>query len=406
MGFFFLASIFGLFPRLTVPIGVGWKEVNAFDLAFIACIAFAVRKGAFRSFDRRLIAAGAAFVASTAPALWAHPSPEGVRSLISLGYSVTVLLAVAHLQVDALKVQVDRAILGPLLVAIGFAAVVFLTENMFGVTIANNQSPMLPAPIHRLGGFTGGNALILFIAIAAPLCRAPWLVLGGIVAPAIATFSRSLLGLGVALILNGRGLVAAQSPARRAIQVVAWLSVAVSLFIYAFAVIPVSASERATHLLSFSPGGYLTPHLAALRMIESSPLIGVGPAQFVEQFRDFTSEPERAWLPEANRRRCDPHSALLGLAAEQGLLSLAAFAWLLREIYRRLGGARDPQFRTAAVAGLTGLLAGGHFVDWLALKGLWFWIGLLVAASRASSASRPAAPRPETDGRGSGTGPG
>jgi len=386
-----LASIAGLFPDLRLPLSVGWKEVHVFDLTFGAAIAFAAWKGAFRRPDPGLIASAGVFLGALTLALWAHPSPEGLRSVVRLSYSVVVLLVVSHLRLNRLSLRVDRLILGPLLLAVGIAALVFMAENLLGWDIADNRSPMLPKDVHRLGGFTGGNALILFLALAAPFVRSPRTALFGILLPAFATLSRSLLGVGAAFLVRDLGDLGSGRPGDRAVRVAAGMGVAASLFIYFFAVIPISASERATHRLSLETGGYLTPHRGAIRMVLSSPLLGIGPSRFPSLFQQFTSEEERNLLPLANRRDCDPHSALLGLAAEGGLLALAAFAWLLVEIFRRLGEIADARFRAASRAGLIGLLLGGHFVDWLALKGLWLWIGFLMAARQTRTAPTAAA---------------
>jgi hypothetical protein len=385
MVFFLLASIAGLFPSLTVPIGLGWKEIHAFDLAFVACIAFAMRGAAIRSPDWRLIAAGFTSAGAMALALWAHPSPEGARIVLSVAYSVAVLLTVSHLRIDALRIRVDRTILWPLFLAIGVAGVTFLIENAFGVTISRNSPRSLPSGVHRLGGFTGANAIILFMCLAAPLVRKPALTLFAILLPAMATLSRSLLGVGVAVLVNRGARGTTKDPTRTGILAASWLAVALGLFAYGFAVVPVKASQRTPFRLSLDAGGYLTLHHAALRMLWSSPIVGVGPGQFVERYRTFTSREERARVYEEEVPGWAPHSALLGLAAEEGLIGLAGFGWLILEIYKRLRRTQDRELRDAAAAGLTGLLVGGYFVDWLTLKGLWLWIGLLVASSFATA---------------------
>lgn len=384
MALYFLASIAGLFPALTLPLVVGWKAIHVFDLLFVACLGLAAIRRAWHPPDGRLILAGATLVAAGGVALWVHPSPGGIRAVSAIAYSVVVLLAVSHARIDVLGVRLDRTILWPLFFAVGVGWVVLVAENLTGIAIGRNQSPMLPAGLHRLGGFTGGNTLILFLCLAAPLAHDPRLVLGGILPSAFATLSRSLLGVGVGLVLRERASKTTPPFLRRAVRFGSWSSVAISLFVYVFAVIPVTPSQRSLFHIALDAGGYLTPHLAALRMVASRPAVGVGPGRFAGEFRAFTSEEERERLPPQNRQRCDPHSAILGLAAEQGLLGLAAFAWLIYEIFVRLARIPDPQLRSAALAGLTGLLAGGHFVDWLALKGLWLWIGLMVA-SRSST---------------------
>jgi len=378
---FYLASLAGLFPGLTLPLAFGWKALSAFDLIFAAGLAVAAHRRAVRPADVRLLFAGAAAIAAGVVCLWINPSPRGPAAVASIAYSVVVLLAVAHLRIDQLQVRVDRAILGALALALALAWVVLLVENLTDIDVGRNRSPMLPAAVHRLGGFTGGNVLILFLALAAPLVRGPSWVLLVVLPSALATLSRSILGVGVGLALGERSPETTPRSLGRMVKAGAWSCIAVGVVFYLVAVIPVVRSER-TGRVSLEPGGYLTPHIAALRMLASSPLVGVGPSGFPERFVRFTSDEERRRLPPSNRPELAPHSAILGVAAEQGLLGLGALAWLLFEIFARLSRIEDPRLRTGAIAGLFGLLVAGHFVDWLTLKGLWLWIGLLVASRK------------------------
>lgn len=380
MALYFLASIAGLFPALTLPLAVGWKSIHVFDLLFAACIGLAAIKRAWHPPDWRLILAGGSLVAAGGIALWVHPSAEGARTVSAIAYSVVVLLSISHIRLDAIGVRVDRTILWPLLVAVGIAWAVFLVENLLGIAVGRNQSAALPSSVHRFGGLTGANALILFLCLGAPFTRAPWLIVSGILLPAFGTLSRSMLGVGIGMIMRDRSQRFAPGPTRRVILFGSWSCVVLSLFAYAFAAVPTDPSQRATLRMSFEAGGYLTTHQAALRMFARSPVLGVGPARFIEEFGNITSQDERSRLADNAPVRRDPHSAILGLAAEQGLLGLVSFGWLIGEIFVRLSRIPDPPLRSAAMAGLIGLLVGGHFVDWLALKGLWFWIGLMVAS--------------------------
>ena len=125
-------------------------------------------------------------------------------------------------------------------------------------------------------------------------------------------------------------------------------------------------------------------------MFWTAPLLGRGPGAFAGAFRDFTSEAEQELVGQGRVPYWDPHSAILGLAAEQGALGVASFSWLIFEIFRRLARHRDAIPRRQAVAALLGLLVGGHFVDWIPLKGLWLWIGLLLAGARDEREELPA----------------
>ena len=366
--------------------GVGFKQVHAFDLLFVACLAVAARRRAFHSPDWRLIIAAAALVLAGGVTFSVHPSPEGVRAMSRMAYSAVVLLAFSHLRIEVLGIRLERTVLGPLFIAVAIAWIVFLVENLSGIPVGHNESAALPSGVHRLGGLTGGNTLILFLCLAAPLVRPPWLLLIGIMLPGLAALSRSVLGVGTALVI--RGIPAgSRDRSQQAVWILAWFSVALGLFGYVFAVVPVDPSQRNGLRPSFEPGCYLTPHQAAVRMIRASPVVGVGPGRFVEEFQHFSLPVERQRLADRDVLRLAPHSALLGLGAEQGVLGLLGLAFLLYEIYRRLAQTSEAEARTAALAGLTGLLVGGHFVDWLTLKGLWMWIGLMVARSRRTSSS-------------------
>ena len=380
MALFFLASIAGLFPGLSLPFELGWKALHPFDLLFLACLALAALKRAFRPPDWELILAGAALVAASGLAWLFHPSPSGIRAVSTLAYSVGVLLAVSHVRLDVIGVRLERVILPPLLIAIGVAWTIFLFENLTGVSVGGNQSAALPKELHRLGGLTGANALILFLGLAAPLARSSGFALGGVLSSAFLTLSRSMMGVGVGLLLRERLLKSGPRAGHRSIEALSWLTVILGLFAYAFAVVPVETSQRTPFKVSLEPGGYLTLHQASLRMIAAHPVLGVGPGRFPREFRRVTTEAERVRIVEKDFPAWDPHSAILGLTAEQGFIGLAAFAWLFHVIFQRLRRIPELELRAGAIAGLAGLLVGGLFVDWIALKGLWLWIGLFVCS--------------------------
>lgn len=387
MALFFLASIAGLFPGLTLPMELGWKAVHPFDLIFVACLGLAASRRAFRAPDWPLILAGSGLVAAGGIALWIHPSTAGFRAVITLAYSLAVLLAVSHIDLEALDVRIDRTIVWPLLIAVGVAGVVFALENVLGLSIGPNNPRSLPAGLHRFGGLTGANALILFLGLGGPFVRASWLTTVAILLPAYATLSRGLLGVGIALLTRERWKV--KGSWGRVLLLGSLLGIALGLFAYAFALVPVKSAQRTSFNVSLEPGGYLTLHHAALRMLQSHPFVGVGPGQFVKEYRGFTSQAERDYVFEEDVPGWAPHSAVLGLAAEQGLPALAALGWLFHLIFRRLSRIPDPELRASAMAGLTGLLVGGHFVDWLTLKGLWLWIGLMVASRSSAQGNLP-----------------
>lgn len=60
-----------------------------------------------------------------------------------------------------------------------------------------------------------------------------------------------------------------------------------------------------------------------LRLIKDHPLLGVGMDNFSRRFPEYVTQPAAAWGPVT------PHNLWLTVAAEMGLVGLAAFAWLM-----------------------------------------------------------------------------
>jgi len=94
------------------------------------------------------------------------------------------------------------------------------------------------------------------------------------------------------------------------------------------------------------------------RMIEDHPLFGVGPERIHDEFPKYYSGPAIDYYGHL-------HNNFLQIAAERGLLSLAAFVWFLVELYRSLLrrlGDRDDDTRwvtLGSLAALTGFLVAG-----------------------------------------------
>jgi hypothetical protein len=384
----FLASLAALFPGLALPITYGWKSIRVFDVLFGILVWRAWRGGALNRLDSRLaLATGSFFIAGCA-ALWTAPTHLGTRSVLTTAYSLAVFLFAAHCRVDWSEIR--KIILGPLAIAIALAWAVFAIENGFAMDVAQNQSAALPSGLHRLGGFTGGNALILFICLGAGLIQSRPPVQAALLMSGYATLSRSMTGLGCAILLGSSGLRARSA---RGFQLVvaglAVFAIVAGVMAYLIALPPIPGDWSTRVLASWDAGlpagPYRVLHRAALLMFLDAPLLGHGPGRFIELFQVYTTPAEHELVAPGRPPSWDPHSAILGLAAEQGLVGLVSFAWLLLEVYRRLLKMADAENRRHALAAVIGLLVGGHFVDWFPLKGLWLWMGLLVAAARTQS---------------------
>lgn len=383
----FLASLAGLFPGFALPVVAGWKAVSFFDVAFAGLTLRALRHG-LAPLDRRLITSSTLFGVVGLLAFAASPTDYGIRGVVATGYSIVVLLVAAHLRIGPETVK--RAILTPLAIAIVLAWVIFAIENGLGIVVGDNVSTALPHGPHRLGGFTGGNALILFICLGAPLASQSWRGQMALLLSGYVTLSRALAGVGVATLLSPRN--GEKVGPRRLVGGLASIAIVASVLAYAFAIreVPQTSGTEGWITASLEPGTYRIFNTAALRMFWTAPLLGLGPGAFAGNFRNFTSEAEQELVGQGRVPYWDPHSAILGLAAEQGALGIASFSWLLFEIFRRLARHRNAIPRRQTVAALLGLLIGGHFVDWIPLKGLWLWIGLLLAGARDEREELPA----------------
>lgn len=386
-----LTSVAALFPAATLPVGLGWKLVSAFDVLFAAVVLDAARTKAFNSVDRRLLLAGGVFRSMAWLALARDYSPTGLRMACVTTYSVLVLLVIAHLRIDTR--QARRLILWAIAIAGSIAWLTVIAGVTLGWTFARNQSGALPAGLPRLGGFTGASVLVLFLAMAVPFARGSAIAQAAMLISGYATLARAMAGVGVATLLS-TSRDEGTSRSRLVVKLLAGLAIMAGLFAYAFAVTE-NPTTPTSFAAQFEAGPYRVLNVAALRMITDSPLLGHGLGTFKDRFRDYSTAAEQWQVGGRRPPVWAPHSAIFGLAAEQGLIALAAFVWLMVEIYRRLMQGEDADHRVRAMASLFGLLVGGLVVDWISLKGLWLWLGFLVASSRPALSSTA-----REDGRG------
>lgn len=220
-----------------------------------------------------------------------------------------------------------------------------------------------PTVLARITGFMGhwmtfsGEQLLIWCA-AVPAMVAlgrRWFVPLGVVGTALVlSFTRSVwlgaLGgfLAVALLLPRRMLIGVVLP-------VGLVAAAASGLIY--------------HRVSMSFGQNFSPDSSRLamaftgfRMIQDHPLFGVGPERIHTEFPLYYQGDDLA-----NFYYGHLHNNILQIAAERGLLCLAAFLWFIFEIYadlaRMLKTATDETRWTvlSALAALTGFLIAGFF---------------------------------------------
>ncbi|MBP6703542.1 MAG: hypothetical protein KA385_08540 [Vicinamibacteria bacterium] len=379
-----LTSVAALFPGATLSLDLGWKAVSVFDIFFALVLLNAALSGGFTRVDRRLLLAGGLFCSMAWLTLARAYTPAGLRIASATTYSVLVLLVIAHLRID--KAHTRRFILWASGIATSIAWLTVVAEMTLGLRFAGNHSGALPTELPRLGGFTGGSVLGLFLAMAAPFARQSALAQAAVLFSSYATLARSMAGVGVATLLSQDPQARERSRGAIMVRALSLVAITASVFAYTFAIAkdPTNPTAFASR---FEAGPYRVLNLAALRMIADAPSLGHGLHTFPDLFRAYTSPHEQRQVGGSRPPVWDPHSAVFGLAAEQGLLALTAFVWLMVVIYRRLADGEDPHHRRETVASLFGLLAAGLVVDWISLKGLWLWMGFLVASSRPALSS-------------------
>jgi hypothetical protein len=146
---------------------------------------------------------------------------------------------------------------------------------------------------------------------------------------------------------------------------------------------------------------YLSLHLrvlfkdAALRMIGAHPLFGVGPGRYALEFPAFASSELLQYYD-----RAAAHDNVLWIAAEFGLVGVAAFLWFLVEAAKRVWVRLREDPLDLPFLGLT-LALGAFVMTWVSWQPLevpvvayTFWVLLGVAASHADGGHK-APDRPE-----------
>lgn len=142
-----------------------------------------------------------------------------------------------------------------------------------------------------------------------------------------------------------------------------------------------AASETDNSLLSRA-----TENLTALRVFADHPILGVGPGQFPAYYRDYADEIGVS-VRAANR---EAHNLYLGIAAETGILGLAAFLGAVVATFVQLARARAAALvrrpdLAATAAGfmlaLVGYLASGIFLHLSYARYYWLILALAGAAA-------------------------
>src|SRR5947207_7946481 len=132
-------------------------------------------------------------------------------------------------------------------------------------------------------------------------------------------------------------------------------------------VVAIAASGLIYHRVSTSvPGnsGRIELLIGGVRMVRDHPLFGVGPERIKTEFPRYY---RRNKLAAANFYYGHLENIVMQLAAERGLLCLAAFLWFIFELYASFivmlkVAAGDTRWAiVSALAALTGFMVSGFF---------------------------------------------
>jgi O-antigen ligase len=402
----FLAAIAVDWPQLPL-------NMRAADIVFIAA-ALAVAGGArpwMRPRLQMLDAAIAVYLAGSVVSVIFSPDVRaGAVELIRQAYLVAIyaVVAIAVWQGLARTVATGLALSGGLLAAAGLAAAGIKILTGYGIT-AFTPVMMLPyiGETVRLRALTASEAMLACVlAVSVPFAlRHPVIaasrarVLGIAVlygAAAALTFSHSIAGIAVALVIAGWRDWLSRRPVRlaaaaAAILIVLAFNFAASISIRAIGTSPFrddtvfhyavdrGRTQIAGVNVEYQTMSYLRIKQVAWDAFLSRPLVGIG----LNRFHTVTEAAFGDGRLTAPYRTIDPHSTFVGRFAEAGIVGGVT----LFVLWLAIGGAVAQVLRStpdhshwiavAAAAAIAGTLINTMNADVMNFRFLWVVLGLV-----------------------------
>ena len=305
-----------------------------------------------------------AFMLTTVLALLMSPQPEVGMSAVRKFVLFTMGLLAANLVTSPWRARVS---LGALL-AVGACTAIYAL-GQFAVRYVQFRSTQAliddPTVLARITGFMGhwmtfsGEQLLVWCAAvpAIVILGRRWMIPLGVVGTALVfSFTRSVwLGAIAAF-----AVVALLMPRKLLIRVA-----------LPVAIVAAAASGLIFHRLAFSfqqesfapDSGRIELLIGGARMIQDHPLFGVGPERIQTEFPRYYRGDDIKKVTYYGHLE----NNIVQLAAERGLLCLAAFLWFIFEIYAGLIAmlkAAEDETRwivLSALSALTGFLVSGFF---------------------------------------------
>ncbi len=400
-------------------LGLDWPELpmgaRLPDLLFLCVLAAAALGPRPRLAWHRLDLLVALYLAGSLPSFATTPSvTASATELVRQVYLVVVYAAVAgavaggHTRVVAMGLACSGA--APAVVGLAFLLAQAVTGLNLPAAGAVMSLPYL-GDVLRLRAFASSQSMLACVlAMAVPFAlglaargasardRAAWAVAAAaIVVAAPFTFSHSIAGVAVAVVLGAWPYVAAYPrwrlvAAAGAVLVVLVFNVAAIASIRRVAVAGRSLSDDTSYhhgvgdervqvpgmTVDYSVMSYFRLKQVAWAAFAAQPLTGVG----LDRFHDVS---ERAFADgrlTAAYRVIDPHSTLPGRLAETGLVGGLTLVLLWAGVAAAAVGAAqrggpDQWIVVAVVAGFTALLVNSVNVDIMNFRFVWAALGLL-----------------------------
>jgi O-antigen ligase len=269
------------------------------------------------------------FFLTTLVSLALSPDPGAGRHAIQKFVLVSMgLLAAAFVTSDSRAEKAYKLLLATTVVSAGVAIVQFaISETRFLRTGELVDDPTLvnriTGPLGHWMTFSGVQLLVFCAAIpAVVILGRKWI--GAVFISGIAIVLSNTRGAWLGA-LAGFGFIAWALPRRLILIAV------VSLVVVAAAASPmiyrrVMMSLDPNLSTNYSRGVYWS---VGTKMVQAHPLFGVGPERIHDEFPNYNTGKPVDYYGHL-------HNNFLQIAAERGLLSLAAFVWFLVELYRSL----------------------------------------------------------------------
>jgi putative inorganic carbon (HCO3(-)) transporter len=369
---------------------------GAETLLAMACVAWIVLRPRTVIWPSYLVPLGA-FMLTTTLALLMSPQPEIGMAAVRKFVLLTMAVLAANVVTTISRARIAIGVL--LAVAAAASAVALVQFSTAYVRFLSTQNLADdPTVLARITGFMGhwmtfgGEQLLVWCAAvpAVTILGRRWRIPLGIVGAALVlSFTRSVW-LGAMA-----GFIAAMLSMPRKTVIGVYLPIAI---------VAAGASGLIYHRLSlsfkqqaFAPdSGRFELFIGGVRMVKDHPLFGVGPERIHTEFPRYYRGSD---LANANFYYGHLENNFLQLAAERGLLCLAAFLWFIFELYagliEMLKKAQDETrwVVLSALSALTGFITAGFFTynfgDSEVLLLLLFIVSLPYGIIRAVSTEHP-----------------